>query len=299
MKFYNNLESFIFAYQMGSFAKAAKQLNITQAAVSIHIKNLEIYLGETLFERNAKSIVPTQAAKKLFSLISEPFDKIRDVAENFSKYTNFMSGEIYISCVNEFAQNLIMKSIGVCLEHEIKLRINYIPRDSEIINELQNNTIDFGITSIKYDNPNFEFVKLFDDELVLVGTERWEKYIDKTTESSFNESLKHLRWLSYGNDKPFIQRYFELALNIAPNFIEPSLTFTDLNGLVQSVINGYGVACLPKSYLLPHLENKLIVQLYHTEPPPRYALYLVYRAKSLLHKRMKFFKDLAAQSALD
>lgn len=296
MKFYTNLESFIFAYETGSFAEAAKKLNITQAAVSIQIKNLEIYLGETLFKRNAKSILPTQAAKKLFTLISEPFDKIRGVVENFSKYTNSMSGEIFISCINEFAQNILMKSIGICLEHEIKLKVNYIPKDFDIIHALQNNTIDFGIISIKFENPNFKFIKLFDDELMFVGTERWEKYIDNTSASAFYQSLKSLRWVAYEDAMPFLKRYFELALDTSPNFIEPSLTFTDLNGMVRAAVNGYGVACLPKSYIVPYLENKSLVQLHTPQTPPRYVVYLIYRTKSMLHKRMNFFKDLVAQS---
>ncbi len=296
MNFYNNLESFIFAYELGSFSKAAKRLNITQAAVSLHIKNLEIYLGETLFERNAKCILSTQAAKKLFTLVSEPFDKIRGVIDNFSKYTNSMSGEIHISCINEFAENLLINSIGVCLEHGIKLKVNYIPKDSMIIDDLQNNIIDFGITSVKYDNPNLEFIKLFDDELVFIGTERWEKYLDKTSESAFNKSLKSMRWLAYEDAMPFLKRYAELALDISPNSIEPALTFVDVMGLIRSVRNGYGVACLPKSYLLPYLEDNSVVQLHHPQTAPRYTLYLVYRAKSLLHKRMSFFKDIAVKS---
>ncbi|QLZ68291.1 LysR family transcriptional regulator [Legionella sp. PC1000] len=296
MNFYNNLESFIFAYELGSFSKAAKRLNITQAAVSLHIKNLEVYLGERLFERNAKCIIPTQTAKKLFTLISEPFDKIRGVIDNFSKYTNSMRGEIHISCINEFAENLLIKTIGVCLEHGIKLKVNYISNDSMIINDLQDNTIDFGITSVKYDNPNLEFIKLFDDELVFVGTERWEKYLDKTSEAAFNKSLKSMRWLVYEDAMPFIKRYAELALDISPNAIDPSLTFVDVMGLIRSVRNGYGVACLPKSYILPYLEDKSIAQLHYPQTAPRYTLYLVYRAKSLLHKRMNFFKDAATKT---
>ncbi|CAM2961776.1 LysR family transcriptional regulator [Legionella steigerwaltii] len=296
MNFYNNLESFVFAYELGSFSKAAKKLNITQSAVSLHIKQLENYLGEGLFERGSQSIIPTHAAKRLFTLIAEPFDKIRGVLDNFSKYTNSMRGEIQISCINEFAENLLIKSIGLCLEHEIKLKINYIPKDLEIINELQNNTIDFGVTSLKYDHPNLEFIKLFDDELVFIGTARWAKHIDKSSELAFNKSLKSMRWIGYEDTMPFIKRYVELALDISPNSIEPSLTFTDVNGIIRSVINGYGVACLPKFYLLPYLENKSIVQLHHPEVSPQYTLYLVYRTKSMLHKRMSFFKNLVIKS---
>ncbi|WP_419419928.1 LysR family transcriptional regulator [Legionella sp. D16C41] len=291
MKFYNNLESFLFAYELGSFSKAGKKLNITQAAVSTQIKNLEIYLGKPLFTREGKYVKPTFAAKKLAALISEPFYKLRGALDGFSKYTNTRQGIIKIGCINEFAQKILTPKIGVCLEHEIKLRVNYINNNQEVIDSLRDNLIDFGITSLKFDYPNLKFIKLFDDELVFVGTERWKNYLDPTSTATFINSLNSLRWLAYNNDMPFIKKYIDATFDTF-QFIEPYLTFTDFNVLIDLVAGGYGVACLPKSYVEPYLEKGTIIQMHFPKNPPRYTVYLVYKAGSLLNKRMKFFKEL-------
>ncbi|STX50191.1 LysR family transcriptional regulator [Legionella busanensis] len=291
MKFYNNLESFLFAYELGSFSKAGKKLNITQAAVSTQIKNLEIYLGKTLFIREGKYIKPTFAAKKLAVLVSEPFYKLRGAIDSFSKYTNTREGIIKIGCINEFAQKILTPKIGICLEHEIKLRVNYINNNQEVIDALQDNLIDFGITSVKFDYPNLKFIKLFDDELIFVGTERWKNYLDQTNVASFVSSLHSLRWLAYNNDLPFIKKYIDSILDTV-QFIEPYLTFTDFNVLIDLVARGYGVACLPKTYVQSYIDNQSVIQMHFPKNPPRYTVYLVYKAGSLLNKRMKFFKEL-------
>ncbi|AUH72584.1 LysR family transcriptional regulator [Legionella sainthelensi] len=292
MKFYHHVDAFLFVYELGSFTKAAEKLNISQAAVSVQIKNLESYIGKKLFERKGKSVLATYTAKNLANLISEPFSEIRGIIDSFSKYTNSMHGEIEIEYINEFALSLLIPKIFVCLEHGIKLRMNSSNKDITIIKALLENEINFGLTSIKNENPNLKYLKLFDEELIFVGSKRWVSYLDPTNTITFKESLKSLRWFAYDKELPFIRRYIEFAFDMNSNFIQPALVLADFNGLIHSIKGGHGVACLPRSYLLPYLENQSISQLYFPQIPPRYNVYLAYRASCLLNKRMKFFKEI-------
>ena len=57
----NWLRAFESAARHLSFTSAAADLNMTQSAVSQQIKNLEHYLGRTLFIRRTRSIVMTDA----------------------------------------------------------------------------------------------------------------------------------------------------------------------------------------------------------------------------------------------
>ena len=49
---FKRIQSFIAVYETRSFSKAAEQLFISQPTVSVHIKQLELQLNTTLFERN-------------------------------------------------------------------------------------------------------------------------------------------------------------------------------------------------------------------------------------------------------
>lgn len=60
------LKTFVAAYEEASFTKAARRLNATQPGVSVQIANLEATVRTSLFERNARSVVPTIAGRHLY-----------------------------------------------------------------------------------------------------------------------------------------------------------------------------------------------------------------------------------------
>ena len=56
------LRSFQAVLATGSFAGAAQQLNLTPSAVSLQMKQLEDYVGQPLFNRSARTVLPTPFA---------------------------------------------------------------------------------------------------------------------------------------------------------------------------------------------------------------------------------------------
>jgi DNA-binding transcriptional LysR family regulator len=63
------LDTLIFfeaAYRVGSFTAGATELNVSQAAVSKRIRQLEEWMGESLFVRDGKRLFPTPMGDKLF-----------------------------------------------------------------------------------------------------------------------------------------------------------------------------------------------------------------------------------------
>lgn len=61
-----HLQYFIAVARLNSFSRAANHLFITQPTISKMIKNLEIELGVTLFERSRKKFTLTDAGHVLF-----------------------------------------------------------------------------------------------------------------------------------------------------------------------------------------------------------------------------------------
>src|ERR1700681_2503363 len=60
------LKTFVAAYEEANFTRAALRVHGTQPGVSVQIAVLENAVGAQLFERNARSVTPTVAAKKLY-----------------------------------------------------------------------------------------------------------------------------------------------------------------------------------------------------------------------------------------
>ncbi|WP_085297180.1 LysR family transcriptional regulator [Cognaticolwellia mytili] len=65
-----------------SFSLAAKELYVTQSAVSHQIKSLESHLGKSLFTRANNSVVLTQYGDIYFSVIRDSFSRIQTVTDH-------------------------------------------------------------------------------------------------------------------------------------------------------------------------------------------------------------------------
>ena len=72
---------------VGSFAGAADRLALTPAAVSLRIRSLEAELGQPLFDRVGRRVVPTPGAVTLASRVRHGLDGINDAVEEFQAAT--------------------------------------------------------------------------------------------------------------------------------------------------------------------------------------------------------------------
>jgi len=61
------------ALRLGSFALAAGELNVTQTAVSRLVREVELWLGQNLFERRANTLAITEAGRALTPRLSDAF----------------------------------------------------------------------------------------------------------------------------------------------------------------------------------------------------------------------------------
>ena len=72
----NALSTFRAVIETGSFAKAARQLNVTPSAISHQMRGLEAILGLQLFNRANRTIQPTDAAMQYHAALDEGFSRI-------------------------------------------------------------------------------------------------------------------------------------------------------------------------------------------------------------------------------
>ena len=78
----NSLRTFEAAARLGSFTKAARELNVTPAAVSHQIRGLEEYLGVTLFRRTTRRLALTDQATAAAETLHEAFHRISQSVES-------------------------------------------------------------------------------------------------------------------------------------------------------------------------------------------------------------------------
>jgi len=74
----NSLFTFEITARLGSFSAAAKELNVTQPAISRTISALETHLGYPLFHRHGRWIEMTQNGDRLFRATSAAFNTVSE-----------------------------------------------------------------------------------------------------------------------------------------------------------------------------------------------------------------------------
>jgi len=67
-----------------SFTRAAEELNLTQSAVSQHVRSLEAFLGQALFIRKTRAISLTEAGSTYLPVVRDAFDLLASGTKAFT-----------------------------------------------------------------------------------------------------------------------------------------------------------------------------------------------------------------------
>jgi DNA-binding transcriptional LysR family regulator len=93
-----DLHAFFTAVQRGSMSKAARQLGVSQPAVSEAIADLEQALGVRLLDRGPQGIEPTKYGDALLRRSAAVFDELRQCIRDIEFLADPTAGELRIGC---------------------------------------------------------------------------------------------------------------------------------------------------------------------------------------------------------
>lgn len=131
----NGLVVFEAAGRLGSFTAAARELRMTQAAVSYAVNRLEEHLGTPLFLREHRRVRLSEAGERFFADVSIGLTHIRRSAQDLRAVA--MGGHVTLSCSTAFAAFWMvprMAQLRADLPH-IDLRIQTADRDLDLLGE--------------------------------------------------------------------------------------------------------------------------------------------------------------------
>ena len=217
-----------------SFSVTARELRITQQAVSRHIRNLEDELGYPLFLRNYQSVHLTKAGEQMLSYFQAREELMRDLFEHFRATQDIQPLRIawsqWIGSPAWFRQAIA--DFGR-IHPEIQL-IPYDLNSEEMAQALQNEEVDLLLTSqyaAKYLPVAWSTTPVGSEPIMLIGSKR-VKY-------NFNDCSLYPFFATYAGEfneqgvLARVQRECEQS-NIYPRRIEvcPNMGSVCLNVLV-------------------------------------------------------------------
>ncbi|MBH0162565.1 LysR family transcriptional regulator [Fictibacillus sp. 26RED30] len=265
--------SFISIYKHRSVSAAAKARILTQPAMSQHLAALEAEIGEPLFIRAPRKMIPTDKGKELYT-------KIVPLIENLENTTLEM---LHSSSGNERAPVIRIGS------HAEYFTIRTLPkiRDLNIrflsqfgvagtlLEKLEKDEVDLILTTQKVQQQGIEYQKLEDEVFVAVVPPIYETNLESTAE--IEEWLNKQNWLSYGLELPIIRRYWRDHFKKRPDF-QPCHVIPDLRSILEGIENGLGMSILP-TYLIEKSLQENRVKILFPELTTENTIYAAYKVE--------------------
>ncbi|SHH10243.1 LysR family transcriptional regulator [Cognatishimia maritima] len=118
----NALRAFESAARNRSIAKAATELHVSHSVVSQHVRNLEEWLGVSLFERHSNRIELSEDGKHLEPQIAYGLQILSDACDNLLRLSQ--SGTVNISAEPAIASRWLRKKITEFCDQHPKIECN-------------------------------------------------------------------------------------------------------------------------------------------------------------------------------
>ncbi len=136
------IQTFILAAQMKSFAKTAQTLGYSQAAVTIQIKNLEAELGIHLFDRIGKQTVLTHQGEIFYTYARSITRSLVEAKEAISEGEN-LNGVLTIGTIESICTSILPSILETYHALHPNVKINVTTDSPDILLDRMNkNTID-------------------------------------------------------------------------------------------------------------------------------------------------------------
>lgn len=141
------LEALMATIRHGSVTRAAKDLGISQPAVSRLLSDLNQTFGFQLFDRRDGQLAPTQEIRFLQSDIQRVLDLMDQIGEVSQSLTDRKAGHIRIACLPGFATSHLPAVVARFLKGRPSVSVTIEPdRPERILEWMIDEQFDFGIT---------------------------------------------------------------------------------------------------------------------------------------------------------
>ena len=163
------LRAFASLARTGSFTLAAKELYLSQSAVSHSMKALEQDVGCRLLDRLGKKVLLTQAGEQLLHHAQKILSEMSQARESLRQLGKWGRARLRVGASTTACQYILPAVLREFKESFPQCLINVEPGDTpEAIALLRENRIDLALALQPKNEEKMEFVPLFTDELVFL-----------------------------------------------------------------------------------------------------------------------------------
>ncbi len=165
----DQLHTFLEIVRLKSFSKAAQTCFRTQPAISAQVRQLEQELNANLFERLGTRIALTPAGRIFAEYSEQILDLRRRAQESIQELERVPRGELIIAA-NEATCIYVLPDVFSEYKKQFPNVQLHVDRSygSRVLQAVQDNLADFGITQLPVDAKKCQIVKIHSDEIRII-----------------------------------------------------------------------------------------------------------------------------------
>jgi DNA-binding transcriptional LysR family regulator len=234
--------------QTGSLTSAARSCNLVIAAASRRIRELEAALGDTLFERRPRGLVPTAAGhafvRRGLALLQEMDNLVGELADLRQGIARHIRLSASTAAINQFLPPLLAQYAklqpGVHVDVEEQT-------SGQVVAALREGRADIGLFVRGPDTGDLDVREFRRDELILVLPARHP--LAGRSPIAFADTLDE-QWISLDAGAALLQQQQQAAL-AAGRPLRLRMQVRSFDAVGHMVASGLGIAALPKVAAMP------------------------------------------------
>ena len=236
------LKAFLAIAEAKTFTAGARRVNVTQAAISMQIKQLEDEVGLPLFVRTPRRVIVTEAGEYLMGrarrILREHDTAIAEIAE----LGGVEHGRLRIGSASAlFATQQLPQILQGIRRKFPNSELGVMSGTSTaLIEKIQHGEIDIAFVSFPVDAPNIQTDLLFSDEMVAVAHPNHPLANEPFISAATLAGEKLILGERGGNTRRMIDDFFHAA-NVRPNIVMELSRQEAINQMVENNL-GVGIA---------------------------------------------------------
>jgi DNA-binding transcriptional LysR family regulator len=278
--------------ELGSFAAAAKDLNISAVAVSQNISRLEQSLGVRLFARSTRALQLTPEGEAFLEQCKTPLALLDAACKEISSDARSTAGKVRASVISPLASLYLIPLLPQFFNRypDIQLELELSEDSTSLIAK----RFDVGIRVGVLNDAAFVARPLGPLKLLLCASPTYVKAngVPKAIEDLSKHALLQLQITGQEQATPvFVQTSNGAENRMQMLQFAPRFVCNDFNSLLRACTDGVGIAQLPMPLALAALKSGQLKTFLPEAVPQGWQLFIHYPSRKQVPARVRAFVD--------
>ncbi len=252
------LRAFVTLARTGSFTLAAKELYLSQSAVSHSMKALEQDVGCRLLDRMGKKVLLTQAGEQLLHHAQKILTEMGEARASLQQLGKWGRARLRIGASPTACQYILPAVLREFKESFPQCLISVEPGDTpEAIALLRDNRIDLALALEPKNEEKMEFLPLFTDEMVFLMSPAHPWAVAGRVA---RDEIPRQHYVLY-NKNSYTFRVVEEYFRAEDMVLNTVIEFGSMESIKELVKLGLGVSILAPWIAQKELQEKSLVSL--------------------------------------